>query len=159
MKQITLSRWLKLIIIGAGICGLLIYAWIIPSFGKEVALDYPELAGAYVPWLGFLWASGIPCYATLYFAWKIASNIGADRSFCGENGKYMKTISIMAGGDALFFFLGNLILLLMNMNHPGVVLVSLVVVFVGVGISVAAAALSHLIMKAADLQEQSDFTI
>jgi len=45
------------------------------------------------------------------------------------------------------------------MNHPGIVIVSMVVVFVGAAISVVAAALSHMIMKAADLQEQSDYTI
>ena len=38
-------------------------------------------------------------------------------------------------------------------------LMCLIVVFVGVAISVAAAALSHLVMKAAMLQEQSDLTI
>ena len=36
---------------------------------------------------------------------------------------------------------------------------SLIVVFVGVAISVAAAALSHLVMKAALLQEQQELTI
>ena len=45
------------------------------------------------------------------------------------------------------------------MSHPGVVLASFVVVFVGVAVAVASAALSHLVKKAAALQEQSDWTI
>ena len=45
------------------------------------------------------------------------------------------------------------------MNHPGVVLASFGVVFVGIALSVAFAALSHLVKKAAALQEQSDWTI
>jgi hypothetical protein len=45
------------------------------------------------------------------------------------------------------------------MSHPGVTLLSLLIVFAGIAIAVAAAALSHLVHKAAALQEQSDLTI
>ena len=55
--------------------------------------------------------------------------------------------------------LKNIILLILNRNHPGVVLASFVVVFVGIAVAVASAALSHLVKKAAALQEQSDWTI
>ena len=42
---------------------------------------------------------------------------------------------------------------------PGIILFSLLVVFIGIAIAVAAGALSHLVRKAALLQEQSDLTI
>ena len=45
------------------------------------------------------------------------------------------------------------------MNHPGIILYSLIVVFAGVAISVAAATLSHLVLKAAKLQEENDLTV
>ena len=45
------------------------------------------------------------------------------------------------------------------MNHPGILLVSLLICVIGIAISIAAACLSHLVRKAADLQEQSDFTV
>ena len=47
----------------------------------------------------------------------------------------------------------------LEMNHPGIVLISLIVVFFGSAVAVAAAVLSHLVLKAALLQEQSDLTI
>ena len=47
----------------------------------------------------------------------------------------------------------------LNMNHPGILLLSWLFVFAGVAVAVAAAVLSHLIKKAAALQEQSDWTI
>ena len=47
----------------------------------------------------------------------------------------------------------------LNMNHPGIVIMSLLIVFAGTAIAVAAAALSRLVKKAAALQEQSDLTI
>lgn len=55
--------------------------------------------------------------------------------------------------------MGNIIFLFTNMSHPGVALFSLLVVFAGVAVAVASAVLSHLVQKAAVLQEQSDFTI
>lgn len=95
----------------------------------------------------------------LYYGWKISANIGNDQSFTDQNASLLKNISVLAALDAAFFFTGNIVLLFLNMSHPGVVLASLVIVFVGVAVSVAAAALSHLVKKAAVLQEQSDWTI
>ena len=159
MEQKALSKWLKIIIIGVGICGLVGYFLVIPSFGQSLAMQYPEFSGRYLPWLIFIWLTAIPCYIALFFGWKIAANIGADRSFSVENANLLKWISWLAAGDSIYFFAGNVALLLLGMSHPGVVLASLLVVFAGVAITVAAAALSHLVRKAAALQEESDLTI
>lgn len=160
MKQSTLSKWLKLILAGVGVCGILVYALVIPVLGQTIAVaEQGEFDYCYRPWLGFLWATGIPCYAALVCAWKIAKNIGADNSFSIANANLLKYIALLAAGDAAFFFVGNLVLLFLNMNHPGIVLFSLIVVFAGVAVSVAAAALSYMVRKAAALQEQSDWTI
>ncbi len=159
MEQKALSKWLKIIIIGVGICGLVGYFLVIPRFGQSLARQYPEFSGRYLPWLIFIWLTAIPCYIALFFGWKIAANIGTDRSFSVENANLLKWISWLAAGDSIYFFAGNVTLLLLGMSHPGVVLASLLVVFAGVAITVAAAALSHLVRKAAALQEESDLTI
>lgn len=159
MEQKTLSKWLKIIIIGVGICGAVVYIFIFPEYGQSLIYDYPEYSYCYWPWLIFLWITGIPCYGVLILAWKIASNIGINRSFSIQNAKLMKGISLLAAIDSGFFFIGNLVYLFLNMNHPGIVLLALIGVFFGIAVAVAAAALSHLIMKAAQLQEQSDLTI
>lgn len=159
MNHNQLAKQLKVVIIGVAVFGLLVYLWIVPMLGKGIADMYPEFSHAYLPWLAFLLATGIPCFTALFFAWKIASNIGTDHSFCTDNGLLMKRISKLASADGIFFFLGNIVLLFAGINHPGIVIVSLLVMCIAMGISVAASALSHLIMEAADLQEQSDFTI
>ena len=159
MEQKTLSRWLKAVLIGVGLCGLIVYAAVVPLYGLSILGRNPEMADRYWPWLLFLWATGVPCYAALVFGWKIAANIGRDRSFSNDNARHLKRIALLAAGDTAFFFLGNLVLLFVNMSHPGVVLLSLLVVFAGVAVTVAAAALSNLVLKAALLQEQSDLTI
>jgi len=160
MKQVALSIWLKFIIIGVGICGLIVYGMVIPMLGQAIAVyEQGAFDYCYWPWLVFIWITAIPCYLVLVFAWKIASNIGRDKSFTAANAKYLKWISVLAVADATFFFVGNIVYLFLNMNHPGIVLFSLLVVFAGVAVAIASAALSHLVLKAEVLQEQSDWTI
>ena len=159
MEQKTLSKWLKLILLGMGICGLAVYLLVVPSFGESLRSQYPEFAGRYWPWLIFIWVSGIPCYAVLVLGWRIAANIGRDASFSLENARFLRSIAVLAVLDAAYVFLGNLAMLFLDMSHPGVVLLSLLVVFAGAAVAVAAAALSHLVRKAALLQEENDLTI
>ena len=159
MEQKSLAIWLKIILVGVGICGLVVYFVVFPSYGESLVSDYPEFSNRFWPWLIFLWISGIPCYAVLVFGWKIAANIARDQSFSNANAKYLKWIAWLAAGDGVFFFVGNMVLLFTNMSHPGIALFSLLVVFAGVAVAVASAVLSHLVQKAAVLQEQSDLTI
>ena len=159
MEQKSLSKWLKLILLGMGICGLAVYLAVVPSFGDSLRSQYPEFAGRYWPWLIFIWVSGIPCYAVLVLGWRIAANIGRDASFSLENARFLRSIAVLAALDAAYVFLGNLAMLFLDMSHPGVVLLSLLVVFAGAAVAVAAGALSHLVRKAALLQEENDLTI
>lgn len=159
MNQKKLSLWLKAIIIGVGICGLVIYLGILPNLGDALHGQYPEFAAWHWPWLIFLWITAIPCYAILVLAWKIASNIGEDRSFSADNANLLQHIAWLITGDILFFFLGNAVFFFLSMNHPAILLVSLLICVIGIAVAIAAACLSHLVRKAADLQEQSDFTV
>lgn len=159
MNQSSLSKWLKWIVVVVGLCGLLVYAWVIPSLGEMLRFEYPEFANCYTPWMILVWITGAPCYVALVFGWKIAGNIGRDRSFSVENAKLLKRIAVLAVADTGFFFAMNIIYWLLNMNHPAIVLLSLLVLIVGIAISAVSAALSHLVRKAAELQEQSDLTI
>lgn len=159
MEQKTLARWLKLILIGVGLCGAVVYLAVLPAYGQSLVRAYPEFAGRFWPWLIFLWISGIPCYAVLVFGWKIAANIGRDRSFSYENAACLKRAAWLAAGDGAFFFAGNIALLFADQSHPGVVLCSLLVVFAGAAAAVVFGGLSHLVRKAAALQELNELTI
>ncbi len=159
MEQKHLSKWLKLILVGVAICGLVVYALVVPMYGLSLRSLYPEFSNRFWPWLSFIWVSGIPCFIVLCHAWRIATNIGNDQSFTEQNASLLKSISFLSALDAGFFFVGNIAFLLLNMSHPSVVIASLVIVFVGVAVAVVSAALSHLVKKAAVLQEQSDWTI
>lgn len=159
MNQLKLSKWLKAVIIGSGICGTVIYFYVFPFWGKDIVTSNPEFSSWYWPWLIFLWITSIPCYATLVCSWKIAKEIRENNSFCIENANLLKLISIFAASDSAFLFAGNIVFLLLNINHPGIVLLSFFIVFAGIAVTVTAASLSHLVFKAAQLREENELTI
>lgn len=159
MKQKTLERWLKIIIMGMGICGLALYGWFFPCLGRWLAGISGIGLGAYRFWLILLWVTGIPCYAVLCVAWRVSGRIGAGRAFSPENAVGFRRIAGLAAADTVIFGGGNLIYLLIGLSHPTVLIAALMVVFLGIAVAVCALALASLIANAADLQEQSDWTI
>ena len=159
MGQKTLSKWLKLVIVGTALCGLAVYLAVVPSYGAAVAERNPEFAYRYWPWMIFIWLTALPFFTALVFGWRIAANIGRDRSFTMDNAFLLKWILWLAAGDGIFFFVGNVLFLALNLSHPGVTLFSMLAVFAAVAVSVGAAALSHLVRKAAALQDENDLTI
>ena len=158
MNQKSLSNWLKMMIIGVGICGILICVLVLPMLTAQLE---PLLNEKWVcqAWLILLWLTSIPCFVALIFSWRIISNIGNDKSFTKENAKLLKKISGLASMDVAFLFIWNLVLFFLNANHPSTLLACLFIDFIGVVIAVIFATLSHLVLKAADLQEQSDYTV
>ena len=159
MKQKTLALWLKIAIVALALIGLAVYAWIIPDMGLTMREAYPEFANRFYPWLIFLTATAIPCYAILVLGWLIARNIGLDRSFSLANARHLRSVAIASGVVSLYFFIGNNVLLFLDMSHPGIVLGSLLFVLAGFALTVASAALSHMVTKAAALQEENDLTV
>ena len=149
----TLSKCLKCVIIGIGICGLIILALLIPS---------SEYIDHFWHWLIFLFSSSMPCYIALFLGWKIATNIGNNHSFSEANAGLLKNISILFAGDAIFFFTGNVILFLLKLSNLEVLLVCSIVAFAGVAVSVVSAILSYLVKfskKGAKLKEQDNRNI
>lgn len=159
MEQKKFAGWIRWIVIGLSVIAAVVYLWFLPSFGRGMAQDYPEFAYAFWPWLIFLWGTAVPVAAALFMVWRIAKDIGTDRSFSRENGSRLRTVSVLAALDGAYFWAGNLVFLLLGMSHPGIFLMCHLAVFVAVAIAVAAAALSHLTFKAAQMQEEQDLTV
>ena len=159
MEQRKMVKWLKFLVIFVAICGLIMCAVVIPVVGRELSGMSPELGRYFKPWVIFVWVLAIPCFAALIHAWMIFNNIEKDKAFSMENAKHMEKISYLAGADTIALISGNIVLLILNINHPSVFLVFLMIGIIGIGISVAAAVLSHLIQKATNLQDENDLTI
>lgn len=156
MDQKALSRRLKIIIIGVAVCSLIFYCALLPYLCHEL-LNAKGIS--FVIEMIYACVSGIPCFIAMFFAYKISSNIGNNLSFTKENADLLTKISNLAAIDTIYVFIGALLLIFLVSAEPMVIILSFVVIFGGLAVSVAAAALSHLVLKAADLQDQSDLTI
>lgn len=151
---------LMAVIICAAICAAVVYIFVIPDFGGSLAeAGDGEFRHLYSPWLWFVSITALPLAAALVLAFMIAVNIMRDRSFCAQNARLLAVIGVLAAVDTLYFFVGNVVLMLLNMNHPGLFLLCMLACFIGAAAAVAAAALSHYARKAAELKEQADLTI
>lgn len=157
MDQKKLAIWLKAIVVGCALCGLALFGFILPRYLAYAAEEVPDLP--HTAWLAFMWVLAAPCYAVLVCIWLMSNEIARDNSFSLENAKYLKYIALLAGADAALLLIGNLIFLATKHSVPTLALASAFVCFIGLAISVGAACLSHLVHKAAALQEDSDLTI
>ena len=157
MDQKKLAIWLKAICVGCALCGLALFGFILPRFLAYVAEEVPDLP--HRAWQAFMWVLAVPCYAVLVCIWKMATQIGRDNSFSPENARLLKYIAILSGADALLLLIGNVIFMMTKHSIPTLSLASAFVCFVGLAISVGAACLSHLVHKAATVQEDGDFTV
>lgn len=107
MRQKELEKWLKIVIIAVALCGLVVCAVAIPWIGHVLIAPDPQISDMYIPWLVLFIISAIPCYVILYLGWRVAVNIGKDRSFSLENARHIKLASKIILFDALYFFVVN----------------------------------------------------
>lgn len=156
MSQKTLSKLLKVMLVILSFCALCVYVVFTLSL---VFAQEQELIEMRVHWLIIILATAIPVCFAVYYAFLTAANIGKDKSFSQENAKNLGRIALLAAIDSAWLAICNVVMIFFNMHHPGVFIVLTGVIVIGSAISAAAACLSHLVKKAASLQEQSDLTI
>jgi ABC-type branched-subunit amino acid transport system permease subunit len=85
--------------------------------------------------------------------------IANETVFSVKAAKQIQTGGILLLSDAAFFFIGNVTLALLNMNNPGILLLSLLGDMFVLALGVLAAVLSRYITKAAVLQEENEGTL
>ncbi len=159
MKQKELSRWLRsVVVVGWCACGLLSFV-VAPYLARDAVLMAPELKSLAIPCLALFWTAMVLVAVALWHGWKIFGEIGRDNSFCADNARRLRIISRLALTDAVLCLAAIVLLLFFRGLHPGVFLLLLLITAIGAGISAAAAALSHLTMKAAAIQDENDLTI
>ena len=159
MSSKTLSGLLRAAVAASGLCALYIALTVIPSLGKSIIELNPEFAHWYWPWLIFCWLVSLPCFAILGLVWKASGAIRDETIFTLKTAKLIKAGAILLFCDAGFFFTGNVVLSLLGMNHPGILLASLLGDIFAVALAVFASILARYVTKAAELQEMSDGTV
>ena len=114
MKQKELSRWMKAIVVLGFICVLFLDAVWVPELGKDLAGNTPELQRMFWPCLIYFWISTIPVMVFMALVWKMATEIGRDNSFCMKNALRLRTCSLLAAADTLYYIIGGVVLLVLT---------------------------------------------
>ena len=156
MSSKTLGNLMRVCVISIAICGLFLCLYVIPHWGKSIITSYPEFSSWFWPWLIFAWLVALPCFAVLVLVWRIAGAVLNETVFTLLTAKWMKMVSVLLLTDAGILFSGNIIYLFLRMNHPSVVIFSMMGDIFIVALALFAAALSRYITKASILQEETD---
>ena len=159
MTSKVLCRLVRVAVIAVAICGLAACIYALPTYGAGIAENNPDYAGRYIPWLVFLWMTAIPCFAFLVFIWMVSTAIKNDKLFTLQSARLFKIGAIVLFFDVGFFFIGNIVFVLLGMSNPGILLLSIIADVFGASLAVMVAILSRYLTKAAALQEEADSTI
>ena len=159
MKQMEVSKWLKVITVLTGIAGLFFFFLVMPVMAHDIAVMYPE--AAYLLWPGMIygWGIGVICYAILWEFWKVCVEIGRDNSFSAENARAFAVISRLALVLAVVWFAGVVFLALVHALGAALAFFMLLIAFVSVVVAVLSAALSHLVYKSDEMRQENELTI
>ncbi|OQB20507.1 MAG: hypothetical protein BWY11_02347 [Firmicutes bacterium ADurb.Bin182] len=159
MTSKTLGSLMRISVAAVIISGLFLCLYVVPAWGRSIIDANPEFSGWYWPWLIFAWLIALPCFAVLVFVWKVSGAVTNDTVFTVLTAKWVKAGAVLLLYDAVLLFTGNIVLLLLDMNHPGFLLLSVIGVIFIVALALLAAVLSRYLTKAAVLQEESEGTI
>lgn len=155
MKHKTMANLLRAVIVLLVGCGLFMHIWWIPN----IVRDSYSLEFVTVEWVTLTSAALIPCYAVTVIAWLIADSISKEREFCHRNAALFRWVFGLALGDSALFLLASIVLYATGRAYIWCVFTALPLAALGICVAICAAVLSHLIDRAADLQEDSDLTI
>lgn len=160
MTQKTFANLLKAAVVLALLCCLAVYGLYVPALAEDCRSYAPPLSSLYLPGLIFVELTFLPILIALFFAWRVASDIGRDKSFTRENAGRMKNISFLALFDVAYFWLGILVFWFgFNAKSGPMLILAALIGSAGIIVAVCAGALSHLILKAAVLREENDLTV
>ena len=159
MNQKKLSRWLKGITIVLFLMLLSVFFLLSPMIETGLAALSNANAAHYHAYFILARVMLLPCFAALWFFWKICRNIGSDRSFCTENVRYLKTIAVLALCDTLVCFVSVVVFACIASFGVGFYVASLVIIVIGIAVAIASLVLAHLTEKAAALKSENDLTI
>ena len=158
MKQSEIARYLKCLTIGVSILFTIFVVWFLPS----VIRDTLDVSGnVYRGICIFLWGTAIPCFFSLISFWGICVRIGADRSFSVENAQALKRMSYYMLMDTICYSVLLVLICLLGWYELAswLLFVVITVLCICIALTVVCAALSHLVYKASQLQEEQDLTI
>ena len=156
MTSRTFCNLVRAAVIIVAICGIVACCYVLPVLGTVIKELNPEYTNFYFPWLIFLWLTIMPCFVILVFIWKVSTAIKLDTVFTFKTASFFSICTVILFCDVGFFFAGNIVFLLLGLNHVWIMFLSLIVGIFGITLTVLMALFSRYLTKAAALQEEAD---
>jgi hypothetical protein len=101
----------------------------------------------------FYWIASVPCFIVLGYAWQVSASFKSEL-FTHENANSFRISAILLLADSIFFFIGNLVFALMDLNPFAIIFFFLVVASLSVSLALGAA--GYYVAKAAALREENE---
>ncbi|ACV22189.1 Protein of uncharacterised function (DUF3036) [Slackia heliotrinireducens] len=159
MNHIELGTQLKALDIILGICCVVMAFVVMPVKGQQLAALHPDLAYLFVPCLIGGWIGLAAPLAMTVIAFPMFRNIANGDSFTDENARILKKISYLAGFDVLLLLVAIVVFVFVGALYLGAFMALVTGIVVMGSVAIVAAALSHLTLKAAQLQAENDLTV
>lgn len=160
MRQTEMSGYLKVVTAGVGALLLVFIFWFLPLVLREPLMESAGESG-YRGTCVLIWVSAAPALLCLVRFWEICESIRGDRSFSRENAwrlkrmsQYMLADAVLYSGFLVWFFLSGWYVRAAWLSFP-----VLLAIFLAAALTILCAALSHLVQKASELQEEQELTI
>lgn len=153
MQEKSLIHLTRVIILIMAICGIVFDLFLVP-------LTATDVGGEGVPLLVqciFQWLVSIPCFGILVLAWRVCADMKKGRLFILENSIRIKRAAVSLLVSIIAFLIGKVIFFLLGWNRE--LILHLIIAIVGFTFLVIMIVLSHYIYRAAELQEESDYTV
>lgn len=165
MKNQTASTLLLAILACIGVFGLAFFLWILPNAVKmflDVTVADAYGSGYYTyyyAWVGFAWASAVPCYFALFYAARVARRMGRGEAFSRATAQDIDRFARCALFDACFVLAVNVAFLFLDLSHPGIFLLFVLVELFGAAVYILFRILSAYVLQAAELREEQELTV
>lgn len=159
LKKKDTGKWLKVIIIMAGIISIILAALLAPLLGKELVSTNPQLEFLFWPSLIFIWISAIPLFISLYMFYLISQEIINDNPFFKKNSIRLTIVSRLALLESGLYLFALIVLIILGEFHISLLLIIIIVMFIGLAMAVITAILAHLVDKARRIEIENELTI
>ncbi len=156
MKQKGLSIILRVI---SALCIIVLVAVIIGTIHAGDSLHQAKDKTMYVVWQIITVLCSLVCIVAIVIAWLMFADIGRDLSLTVKNSRRLLIISNLFLLDTVIFSMYFIASLLVHKKLGVMTAVNIGIVFVGVSLTVICACLSHLVEKAAAIEEENELTI
>lgn len=154
MKQQSISRWLKRLVVLLGAVGVIFFGAL-----TVWALELREQQELRWMIIFFSWYTAILCYGILFLFWQVCTEIGRDNSFSMENVRLFHRMALLGIAMAAGYGLRLAVFFVLRLLQWQTALYFLALLLFGGVLAVLCESLSQLVKNAYEVKRENELTI